>query len=218
MIISIDGPAASGKSTTAKLLSNKLGYIHLNSGLLYRAVTYVFIKKSLFGKFEKNLIDFFLKNKIDLKGDNLDKVFWNGIDITEKLSNENINKNINKISNNYVIREELVDKQRLLSLNRNIICEGRDIGTVVFPDAEFKFFLNASIISRVERRYEEFKKRNIMVEMEEIHSNLMNRDKNDINRNLSPLLKAEDAIEVDTTNLTIDQQVTKIYNLIKQGK
>ena len=218
MIISIDGPAASGKSTTAKLLSNKLGYIHLNSGLLYRAVTYVFIKNSLFGKFEKNLIDFFLKNKIDLKGDNLDKVFWNGIDITEKLSNENINKNINKISNNYVIREELVDKQRLLSLNRNIVCEGRDIGTVVFPDAEFKFFLNASIISRVERRYEEFKKRNIMVEMEEIHSNLINRDKNDINRNLSPLLKAEDAIEVDTTNLTIDQQVTKIYNLIKQGK
>ena len=218
MIISIDGPAASGKSTTAKLLSNKLGYIHLNSGLLYRAVTYVFIKNSLFGKFEKNLIDFFLKNKIDLKGDNLDKVFWNGIDITEKLSNENINKNINKISNNYVIREELVDKQRLLSLNRNIVCEGRDIGTVVFPDAEFKFFLNASIISRVERRYEEFKKKNIMVEMEEIHSNLINRDKNDINRNLSPLLKAEDAIEVDTTNLTIDQQVTKIYNLIKQGK
>ena len=218
MIISIDGPAASGKSTTAKLLSNKLGYIHLNSGLLYRAVTYVFIKKRLFGKFEKNLIDFFLKNKIDLKGDNLDKVFWNGIDITEKLSNENINKNINKISNNYVIREKLVDKQRLLSLNRNIVCEGRDIGTVVFPDAEFKFFLNASIISRVERRYEEFKKKNIMVEMEEIHSNLMNRDKNDINRNLSPLLKAEDAIEVDTTNLTIEQQVTKIYNLIKQGK
>ena len=218
MIISIDGPAASGKSTTAKLLSDKLGYIHLNSGLLYRAVTYVFVKNNLFEKFEKSLINFFLKNKIDLKGSNLDKVFWNEIDITEKLSNENINKNINKISNNYLIRKNLVDKQRLLSLNRNIVCEGRDIGTVVFPNADFKFFLNASIKSRVQRRYEELRKKNIIVDMKEVQSNLINRDKNDINRDLSPLLKAEDAIEVDTTNLAIDQQVNKIYNLIKQGR
>ena len=157
-------------------------------------------------------------NKIDLKGSNLDKVFWNEIDITEKLSNENINKNINKISNDYLIRKNLVDKQRLLSLNRNIVCEGRDIGTVVFPNAEFKFFLNASIKSRVQRRYEELRKKNIIVDMKEVQSNLINRDKNDINRDLSPLLKAEDAIEVDTTNLAIDQQVNKIYNLIKQGR
>ena len=216
MIISIDGPAASGKSTTAKLLSDKLGYVHLNSGLLYRAVTYVFIKNDFFENFEENITDFFLKNKIDLRGDNLDEVFWNEIDITEKLSNEYINKNINKISNNYLIRKMLVDKQRLLSVNRNIVCEGRDIGTVVFPDAEFKFFLNASIMSRVERRYKEFKKKNMMVQIEEIQNNLVNRDKNDINRDLSPLLKANDAIEINTTNLTIDQQVGKIYNIIKK--
>ena len=217
MIISIDGPAASGKSTTAQLLSEKLDYIHLNSGLLYRAVTYIFLKNKLFGNDNFSVKDFFLNNNINLEGRKLNKAVWNNTDITKYLYEEDINKNINIISRNSYIRQCLVSKQRKLSLGKNIVCEGRDIGTVVFPDADFKFYLNASLNSRVSRRYEEFTNSNINTSKNEIKLNLIIRDHNDINRKISPLVQAEDATEIDTTNMSIDEQVTVIYNKIKQG-
>ena len=217
MIISIDGPAASGKSTTAKLLSERLNYIHLNSGLFYRAVTYIYIEKNLFDNKHYSIDKFFLNNDLNLYGDKLDKVIWNNLDITKYLYNEKINSKINVISNNHLIRKYLVDKQRNVSLDKNIVCEGRDIGTVVFPNAEFKFYLNASINSRIRRRYKEFNNNNIDVNEDQIKKNLIKRDANDINRKISPLKKADDAIEIDTTNMTIEQQVENIYNKIKQG-
>ena len=217
MIISIDGPAASGKSTTAKLLSDRLNYIHLNTGLFYRAVTYIYIEKNLFDKKHYSIDKFFLNNDLNLYGDKLDKVIWNNLDITKYLYNEKINSKINVISNNHLIRKYLVDKQRNVSLNKNIVCEGRDIGTVVFPNAKFKFYLNASINSRIRRRYKEFNNNNIDVNEDQIKKNLIKRDANDINRKISPLKKADDAIEIDTTNMTIEQQVENIYNKIKQG-
>jgi len=217
MIISIDGPAASGKSTTAKLLSEKLNYIHLNSGLFYRAVTYIYIEENLFDNKYHSVDNFFLNNDLNLYGKKLDKVIWNNLDITQYLYNEKINSKINVISNNHLIRKYLVDKQRNVSLDKNIVCEGRDIGTVVFPNAEFKFYLNASINSRIRRRYKEFNNNDIDVSEYQIKKNLINRDTNDINRKISPLKKADDAIEIDTTNMTIEQQVENIYNKIKQG-
>ena len=217
MIISIDGPAASGKSTTAKLLSERLNYIHLNSGLFYRAVTYIYIEKNLFDNKHYSIDKFFLNNDLNLYGDKLDKVIWNNLDITKYLYDEKINSKINVISNNHLIRKYLVDKQRNVSLDKNIVCEGRDIGTVVFPNAEFKFYLNASINSRIRRRYKEFNNNNIDVNEDQIKKNLIKRDANDINRKISPLKKADDAIEIDTTNMTIEQQVENIYNKIKQG-
>ena len=217
MIISIDGPAASGKSTTAKLLSERLNYIHLNSGLFYRAVTYIYIEENLFDNKHHSVDKFFLNNDLNLYGDKLDKVIWNNLDITKYLYDEKINSKINVISNNHLIRKYLVDKQRNVSLDKNIVCEGRDIGTVVFPNAEFKFYLNASINSRIRRRYKEFNNNNIDVNEDQIKKNLIKRDANDINRKISPLKKADDAIEIDTTNMTIEQQVENIYNKIKQG-
>ena len=215
MIISIDGPAASGKSTTAKLLSEKVGYIHLNSGLLFRAITYVFIENNLFDSLDLIVNDFIRQNTINLGGPTLSTVFWNGKNITKYLNHEDINRNINLISNNSVIREYLIDKQRSISLNKNIVCEGRDIGTVVFPNADYKFFLIASVESRVNRRYVEFSEKNINISKKEIKANLISRDKNDIERLVSPLIKADDAIEIDTTNMSIVEQVNKIYNKIR---
>jgi len=172
----------------------------------------------LFDKINELADNFFLENDINLEGSKLTNVTWNDNDITEYLYNEEIDKNINLISNHYLIRKHLVDKQRSLSTGNDIVCEGRDIGTVVFPDAQFKFFLNASVESRVNRRFDEFKKKNKSISKKEIEVDLINRDENDRGRLLSPLVMANDAIEIDTTNLSILEQVKKIYNKIKQGE
>ncbi len=216
MIIAIDGPGASGKSTTARLLSRKINFIHLNTGLLYRGVTYVFTENKLIGNKNICIDDFFNNNCIKLVGKQLNKVLWNDRDITTYLLNESINQNINFISNNQSIRRHLINMQRELCKNKNIVCEGRDIGTVVFPNADYKFYLNASLDSRTNRRYLQLNKNNNNIEKNEIKNNLILRDKNDMERDISPLCKADDAIEIDTSDVSIDEQVLIIYNKIKK--
>ena len=216
MVISIDGPAASGKSTTAKLLAEKLSYIHLNTGLFYRLVTYIFIKKNLFDSNQQTIDNFFNNNKLELKGSNLDKVFWNDKDVSSFLSSSTVNEKIHIISNNAMIREKLVSMQRLIGSGNNIVCEGRDIGSVVYPDADFKFFLVADLESRIKRRFIEEKKNNPSLIIKDVRESLISRDFNDTNRSNSPLLKPSDSIEIDTTNMTIEMQVDYIYKLIKQ--
>jgi len=218
MIISIDGPAASGKSTTARLLANKLSFKHLNTGMFYRAVTYAFIQQKIFELNKESINDFFNKNALYLKGDNLDVLFLNNEDISNYLASDSINEKIHLISNNPLIRKKLVSMQRLIVKDHNIVCEGRDIGSVVFPNAEFKFFLVADIESRTLRRYNEQKKTNHSLLYEDVKQALITRDLNDTTRSNSPLIKPLDSIEVDTTDMTIDMQVDYIYKLIKQGK
>ena len=216
MIISIDGPAASGKSTTARLLANKLSFKHLNTGMFYRAITYIFIKDNLFNLDDESINNFFDDNILDLRGDNLELLFWNNIDITHHLVADSINKKIHLVSNNPLIREKLVAMQRIVADNHNIVCEGRDIGSVVFPNAEFKFFLVADIESRSLRRYNEQKINNNSLLFEEVKQALIDRDYNDSTRSNSPLIKPIESIEVDTTDMTIDMQVDYIFKLIKQ--
>ena len=213
MIIAIDGPAASGKSTTARLVAEKLHFIHLNSGLMYRAVTYIFIENGFLNK-EISLNSFFDNIKLEFKGKNLDSVFYSGKDISSFLYDEKINENIKIISNNKLIRKKLIELQREMVKNRNVVCEGRDIGSVVFPSAEFKFYLNANIEKRAERRFNQISKNNLKITKNSILENLKKRDFNDINRENSPLIKVSDCIEVDTTELTINQQVEYIYSTI----
>jgi len=215
MIIAIDGPAASGKSTTAALLAKKLGYIHLNSGLMYRALTYVFIEMNLIHNIPTSLDDFFNTVKLDFNGKNLDQVIYDGKNITNYLYIENINKNIKIISNNYEIRQYLIKLQRSLVKNKNVVCEGRDIGSVVFPKADFKFYLNADIDTRINRRYAEIIKNNKAISINELKNSLIKRDLNDINRKNSPLIKVEDSIEINTTELTITKQVEYLYSIIE---
>ena len=216
MIVAIDGPAASGKSTTAKLLAKKMDFIHLNSGLMYRAVTFILIENNLLNNITDS-IQLIFKN-LQFKGQNLDIVYYKDIEITDKLYDEEINKNINIVSNNYFVRKKLIEHQRFLVKNKNVICEGRDIGSVVFPNAEFKFYLNADIDTRAERRFEDLRKNNSSVSKKEIIKNIMNRDKNDKSRKISPLIKVKDCIEVNTTKLTINQQVEYIYSIIIKNR
>ena len=216
MIISIDGPAASGKSTTARLLAKKLEFIHLNTGLYYRAITYIFIKNNLFDSNQSSIIDFFNNNNIELKGKSLSKVFWNEVNISSFLFENIVNEKIHIISNNAIIRKKLVSMQRLISRGNNIVCEGRDIGSVVFPNADFKFFLVADLKSRIERRFNEQKLKNPLLDIKDVEDSLTSRDFNDSTRINSPLIKPVDSIEIDTTKMTIEMQVDYIYKLIKQ--
>ena len=216
MIISIDGPAASGKSTTARLLAKKLDFIHLNTGLYYRAITYIFIKNNLFDSNQSTIDDFFSKNNIELKGESLNQVYWNEINISSFLFENIINEKIHITSNNVMIREKLVSMQRLIGRANNIVCEGRDIGSVVFPDADFKFFLVADLESRIQRRFNEQKLKNPLLDIKDVENSLTSRDYNDSTRINSPLIKPVDSVEIDTTKMTIEMQVNYIYKLIKQ--
>jgi len=218
MIIAIDGPAASGKSTTAKMLASKLKFIHLNSGIMYRAITYIFIQNNMLNETDKYINKFLIKINLKFKGKNLNIVMLDDCDISDKLYTEEISKNIRVVSNNLLIRKKLIKMQRELVNDKNVVCEGRDIGTVVFPKADFKFYLNANLNKRVERRFNQIFDKNEQACISEIKENLIHRDLNDIRREHSPLKKADDSIEIDTTNLKINEQVEKIYNIIKIGK
>jgi len=218
MIVAIDGPAASGKSITAKLLADKLNFIHLNTGLMYRALTYLVInnKVSIVRILNKG---FFKKSNLKFRGKNLNKVFFDDINITDELYDENINSNIKEISNHLSIRKKIIKFQRLIVKNKNVVCEGRDIGSVVFPEADFKFFLIADLNSRVLRRYNQLMNNYSKISKKEVEDSLIERDYNDINRLVSPLKKVEDSIEIDTTSLTIDKQVEILYSIIlNKGK
>lgn len=214
MVIAIDGPAGSGKSTTAKLLANKLDFIYLDTGAMYRAVTLYFLNNNIDLK-DLNLINNFLHN-MDLKlfyNDNRFKVMLNNEDITHSLRNQDINKNVSQVSKNISVRKKMVDIQRNFSKNKDIVIEGRDIGTHVFPNAEYKFFIEADIQVRVKRRYNEMPDKS-NISLSELENQIKNRDLLDSKRAISPLIKSNDAIVIDTTKLTIDEQVKKIYNLI----
>ena len=214
MVIAIDGPAGSGKSTTAKLLANKLDFIYLDTGAMYRAVTLYFLNNNI-DLNDLNLINNFLHN-MDLKlfyNDNRFKVILNNEDITHSLRNQDINKNVSQVSKNINVRKKMVDIQRNFSKNKDIVVEGRDIGTHVFPNAEYKFFIEADIRVRVNRRYNEMPDKS-NISLSELENQIKNRDLLDSKRAISPLIKSNDAIVIDTTKLTIDEQVKKIYNLI----
>jgi len=214
MVIAIDGPAGSGKSTTAKLLANKLDFIYLDTGAMYRAVTLYFLNNNI-DLNDLNLINNFLHN-MDLKlfyNDNRFKVILNNEDITHSLRNQDINKNVSQVSKNINVRKKMVDIQRNFSKNKDIVVEGRDIGTHVFPNAEYKFFIEADIRVRVNRRYNEMADKS-NISLSELENQIKNRDLLDSKRAISPLIKSNDAIVIDTTKLTIDEQVKKIYNLI----
>ena len=217
MIIAIDGGAATGKTTIAKILSKKINFVHLNSGLLYRGITYILTKNNLLSKNNKFYINYLKKINFNVTGVNYDIINYNNLNITDHLHTKCIAENIKYVSSNIVIRNYITELQRQISANINIVCEGRDIATVVFPFAEYKFFLNADINVRVERRYKQYMKNNINIDKKKIKKMLLERDYNDINRDASPLKKAKDSIVLDTSNKSIDEQVNIIIEKINKG-
>jgi len=207
MIISIDGGAATGKTTVAKTLSKKINFIHLNSGLIYRALTYIFLENNFLNK--KTHFDQVFLNNLDLKvqGDNLNMIYYNSINISSALHSKSIAENIKYISDNVIIRKFITQIQRNLSKNKNVVCEGRDIGSIVFPYAELKFFLECDIDERVERRYNQYLTNNIDCNKSNLKKMILNRDKNDMTRINSPLIKVKESILINTTDLKLEDVI-----------
>lgn len=202
-IIALDGPSGSGKSTIANLLANKLKISYLNTGSMYRALTLYFLENNI--KKSDNIdIKILKKINIDI---NEDKVFLNGKDVSQEIRDKEVTENVSWVSSIPVVRGYLVEMQRKISKNKSIILDGRDIGTVVFPDAKYKFYLDASSFVRAKRRFEQ---NEIDKSFEEIKKDIEKRDYLDSHREISPLKKAEDAIEIDSSDLTIDQTIEKI--------
>ena len=214
MIIAIDGPAGSGKSTTAKLLAEKLGFIYLDTGAMYRAITFYFLQNSINIENSEQINKILSKVNLSIHFENEFEVHIEGKDVTGSIRSIEVNDFVSSVSKIVQVRKKMVKIQRLFSYNRNIVVEGRDIGSYVFPNAEFKFFLVANISERAKRRLKEMKD-NSSITVSNLVKKLDERDRVDSNRLISPLIKAADAVEIDTTSLTVNEQVSKIYNIIK---
>ncbi|MCE1187820.1 MAG: (d)CMP kinase [Ignavibacteria bacterium] len=216
IIIAIDGPAGSGKSTTARLVAMKLGYLYIDTGAMYRAVTYLALKENILH--DTSAIVERLK-KSDLRliyKDGVTTVLLNEEDVSEQIRYPEINANVSFISKIKEVREELVRAQRKMGESDGIVMEGRDIGTVVLPHADLKIFMVAALQTRAQRRLEEFTVKGKALELDEVKANLAHRDSIDSSREINPLTKADDAIEVDTTHQTIEDQVNYIVELARQ--
>ena len=215
MIIAIDGPAASGKSTAAIGVAKRLGITYLDTGAMYRAVTFGLIEHNI--EFENsNIIENFLE-RIDIKFSESSSgilLKLNGRDITREIRSEIVTKNASDVSALKSVRESMVLIQRKMAEVGDCVLEGRDIGTVVFPNADFKFFLIADEKSRAERRLEDLKAIGEQSSVEKVMSDLMNRDHKDSPRMHSPLKKSEDAIIIDTSDLGINEVIDKIVNIV----
>ena len=218
MIVTIDGPAASGKSTTAKLVAKKLGISYLDTGGMYRGITFSFMKNNIsyneisLAKSHLEKLNLFIREKNDRQ-----HFYINGIDITNEIRSNEVSKNVSKFSSLYFVRDKMVETQRKYAKEKSIIVEGRDIGTVVFPKADFKFFLFADYKVRAKRRQKDLIKNGENQSLEKLIDEIRLRDKLDSERENAPLVKAKDAIVIDTSIKTIDEQVDFIIDVIKSN-
>ena len=212
IVIALDGYSGTGKSSTAKEVAKALGYIYIDSGAMYRATTYYFLENQVDLADAKSVENALNNISISFSG-NL--VILNGDDISNDIRTMRINENVSAVSAIKEVRVAMVAQQQQIGQERGIVMDGRDIGTVVFPDAELKVFMTANPDVRAERRQKELAEKGIHEELNSIKVNLLDRDKIDSSRAESPLKKADDAVEVDTSYLTFNEQVDKIVELAK---
>jgi len=219
-VIAIDGPAASGKSTTAKQLAIKLKYIYIDTGAMYRASGLCTLLQNISLDDEDALKKMLDKISIKIEfSEEGNRIYLNGEDVSERIREADSTKLSSQIAVIGIVRKKMVELQRKMGANGGVIMDGRDIGTVVFPNADFKFFMLADVRTRALRRWKEVKENGEDTTLEEIEEELLWRDKNDTTREISPLIQAEDAIPVDTSKMSIDGQVQFIYNtIIKRNK
>lgn len=216
-IIAIDGPAGSGKGTITKRVANKIGFLRLDTGALYRCLTLEVIRNKIDINDVEKMADIVRNMKVEFVANEdmneLDYVFLNKEDVTKAIRSNEVNNIISTISSIKEVRNEMLHIQRNIAKEKNTIMEGRDIGTVVFPNADLKIYLNADIEERARRRYKENMEKGITTTYEEVLQILKNRDKIDMERKVAPLKKAEDAIEIDSTNMSIEEVVERIVEL-----
>lgn len=215
--IAIDGPAAAGKSTVAKMIAEKLSIVYIDTGAMYRALTLKAIEHHLDLENEKALVELLLKTTITLTQKDNEKeqiILLDGKDVSEAIRSQTVSNSVSHVAKHSLVREEMVRRQRMLADNKSVVMDGRDVGTYVLPHAEVKIFLIASVDERARRRNDENKRRGIASDLEQLKAEIKERDDRDTNRETSPLVQAEDAIAIDTTELSIDQVVLEILNKV----
>ena len=215
-IITIDGPSGAGKSTVAKLIADKLGFKYLDTGAMYRAVTLYMIENQVDIKNEEEVIN--ALNKLNIGFDSNYRVYLDSQDITEDIRKEKVVKFVSEVSAISSVRRKMVDLQRDIAKEGNYILDGRDAGSVVFPNADYKFYLEASLEERAKRRYKEELSKEVDISFEEVRESIKKRDKYDSNRKDSPLVVPENAIIIDTTNMTIDEVAEEITDIFLNKK
>lgn len=217
LIIAIDGPAGSGKSSTAKALAKRMNLPYIDTGAMYRAVTLKAINQGIWFEDISALVK--LSKKAEIRFDGSDprkqKIFLDGEDVTEAIRHPELTKNVFHVAQEPLIRREMVKKQRALGKKAGGVMEGRDIGTMVFPDADFKFYFEASPEIRAKRRYRELVEAGKKAELKTVAEDITRRDATDYNRKEGPLRKAKDAIVIDTSLLTINETIDRILPIIK---
>ena len=218
-IVTIDGPAASGKSTTARMVAQKLGWLYLDTGAMYRALTLKVLRKKIPLDNTEGIGRLAETTKIDLlPSDENTKVFLDGEDVSMDIRVPQVDKAVGPVCEVPAVREVMVASQRKLGEKGNIVAEGRDMGTVVFPNADLKFFMVASLKERAKRRQKDLARQGINISLENIMKEIERRDQRDSNRKNSPLRKAKDAIVIDTTEMSIEQQITFVIDKIQQKR
>jgi cytidylate kinase len=217
LVIAIDGPAASGKSTTAKLVAARLGYLHIDTGAMYRAVTLKLLRNGLAGFYSKRIATVVNETQIELRHKNSTlHVYLDGEDVTETIRTPDVTAAVSSVSSIREVRDAMVHAQRRMGREGGVVLEGRDIGTVVFPDADLKIFMVAGMDARAMRRRRELLQQGVETSLEEIKEEIRLRDEKDSTREESPLRKADDAIVLDTSDMTIEEQVEFIVQKAKQ--
>ncbi len=216
-IIGIDGPAGSGKGTVTKIIAKKFGLTHIDTGITYRAVAKAVLDNNIKLDEKEKIIEIAKNINIEIVNDeNVDKVYLNGKDVTKDIRSKEVTAIVSQVSSIKEVRLLMVELQRKLAEGKNVIMEGRDICTYVFPNADLKIYLKASLEERARRRYEENKEKGIDTTYEEVLQSIKLRDENDMNKEIGSLRIAEDSIVVDTTGFEIEQSVEKISEIIKE--
>ena len=211
-IVAIDGPAGSGKGTIAKILADKCNLLYIDTGAMYRAIAYKMLQENIDINEEDKIVELAKNCKIEFIDG---KTYLDRKDISKEIRTMEVTKIVSPVSSIIKLREIMVDLQREMAQGANVIMEGRDITTVVFPNATYKFYLDANVEERAKRRYKENKEKVIDSSFEEILENIKKRDYNDMHKEVGSLTKTEDAHYIDSTNMTIDQVVEEIKNIIE---
>ena len=215
--IAIDGPAAAGKSTVAKIVAEKLGYIYIDTGAMYRALTFKAINNKVSLEDEESLINMLKDTVIELfPGEQGQLIFLDNKNVTKEIRLSEVTNSVSIVAKHKLVREEMVRRQQMFAVNGGVVMDGRDIGTHVIPTAEVKVFLLASVDERAVRRHKENIQKGFDSDLEQLKREIAARDKLDSEREIAPLKKAEDAIEIDTTSLSIHDVVDKIMELTKE--
>ena len=213
MVIAIDGPAGSGKGTITKKIADKLGLVNIDTGAMYRCVALAVLRNNISIDDNTKIID--LTKNIKIEFDENRNVYLNGEDVSKEIRTQEVTNIVSKISSIVEVREEMVKQQRSLAEGINVIMEGRDITTVVFPNADYKFYLDASVEERARRRFIQNEEAGINTSFEEIKKSIEERDYNDMHKEVGALKRCEDQIYIDSTNMTIDEVVDTIIKMVE---